>query len=113
MARKVKVLGPANDMIPEEEFILAKWVQNAAARGLRPTKKVSYRDRNGKPLDDGHRKEIQDRVYACCALGARDLEPDTEDTFILGVVEGNDGMDCPYGLETGYTIGQAFQHALR
>jgi hypothetical protein len=109
----------SKEEIHKAEIVLAKMIQSAKARGLRPTTKTLYRNRDGVPC--GPTTATQ-----CCAMGAFRLDepPDAHDGLPLssfpwgvpwGVVEGNDGHPPILYKEgvLGYAVGAAFQHAMK
>lgn len=115
MAKKLKVLGPANDRrVPRDEITLAKLVQNAKALGLKHTSGAFFRNADDQWEDNA------DFAVACCAIGASKLSPDTERSPHLGlpgIVTGNDHTDdATYTITEdyarGFTLGRAFREAM-
>jgi hypothetical protein len=109
MAKRVKVYGPANDNVPEEELFLAAIIQNAKAFGMKPTKGAFARYENGRALDLG-----LSGAAKVCALGAHMLAP-TSYAQPMGVVAGNDGAEWETndpGIVAGFAVGRAFQLAM-
>ena len=108
---KTKVFGTANDVdVPKVEFDLAKIVQNAKARGLKWTKYVNYRYKNGRPLEDYNR----DKVVFACARGASFLEEDTYDIDINAAANDNP-KDLEFNdiLEDSQALGIGYRLAMR
>lgn len=100
----------ANDEIPDDEMLLAKIIQNAAARGLKSCRSAPYRDWLGSPCDS-------DRAIMCCAIGSAALEKDTEVPMriLCFVSYGNDNQSkWGHGTDPydGETLGYAFVQAL-
>ena len=105
MAKRVKVLGPANDAGCEADIVLAKMLQSAEARGLKPMQ-GNYTDAYFQPNRE---------PTACCALGAWNFDEAGESALPYGIdgleiVNGNDGDDGIGGMS--YAIGAAFQEAM-
>lgn len=75
----MKTFGKANDKgVSNEEFAVAKLVQNARAYGLGWTKNTLYRDRYGKRQESF----IEGKTTRCCAIGAALLDKSTKDISI-------------------------------
>lgn len=101
MARRLRVLGPANDKgVPEEELVLARLVQNAKGRGLKACQHTAALYTNG-----GRKTHV-------CALGAACLHPNVAVSG-SAVVRGNDDLEPLSDDLTSWTIGAAFQDAMR
>lgn len=93
--------GRSNDEGREDEIVLAKMLQSARARGLRPHTGWFYDD-FAKPTK-------------CCALGAWKLDEDIGSLpySFSAVSAGNDDRNATFVNHTGYAIGAAFQEAMR
>jgi hypothetical protein len=103
---KNKPLGPSNDVaVPEEEFVLAKMLQSAKTRGLKACTGEYYKY-----------NETSQETEACCALGAWRLDEPDIGTPYPYLIRGNDGWETESVdalCLTGYSIGAAFQDAMR
>lgn len=93
--------------VPEDEIVLAKMIQSAKARGLKPTCGAFYRDAGGSWTNN------PSEAVECCAVGAWMLDEGSDAP--LNVVHGNDGIIVPdLGANfSGLSIGAAFQDAMR
>ena len=100
----MKSLGPSNDAIPSDEMLLAMALQSAQARGWKACMGQYYREADGTPANVVG-------AESCCAVGALLVDGDTKD-IPPGVVSGNDGL-YQYDYESGWTLGAAFQEAMR
>ena len=118
--KRVK-LGKSNDSIPEDEMILAKLIQTASARGLHSWRGCNFANPRGHSWD----QDDPDMV-ACCAKGAGILDFDLRSNpeKLTYANSGNDapddvndnligGMSLGDTEATGWTIGAAFEQALR
>lgn len=109
--RKTKSLGPANDRgVPRDELILARLIQNAAARGLKSCRGAYYK--NEDDVDVCARDATR-----CCAMGAAMLTPKLCPP--TAIIIGNDAKGNNPTPEiaddkwlSAYTIGAAFYEAL-
>lgn len=91
---------------PPEEIVLAKMIQSAKARGLKPIKGDFYQNH----IDDG-------RLKGCCARGAWALDEQMCHEGYLDIAQGNDATanhpnDGNVTDWRGYNIGVAFQEAM-
>jgi hypothetical protein len=105
-------LEPSNDDIPADEMLLAKMLQNANARDLKAARGYFFVDADDRPCD-------VNEAAACCAIGACQLELDTDverrDFSLLAT--GNDTVsywtdfvpDNTLSFSDGETLGHAFQ----
>lgn len=96
----------ANDAdTPLEELVLAKMLQSAWARGLKPHMYSMYND--------------ADEPTACCALGAFNLDELGASPHFAQIGRGNDTYDLAIHDAgqirdyDGYALGAAFQVAMR
>lgn len=136
MVFKMSRYPKANDKgIPEDELVVAKLIQNAAARCLVSNRGLVFKDAKGNavgPVTDVaitrimHKKLLANPpkgAVACCALGAACMTEDTGlylDHDPVLVTGGNDASD--YGQDYCLneqpilrliSIGRAFEQALR
>jgi hypothetical protein len=105
--KKTKSLGKSNDRdVPHDEMALAKLLQTANRLGLRSMRWAMYDTIGYKPKI----------TTACCALGASALGASALEFQDVSV--GNDCRDeldtsGPHTSLSGFTIGAAFEQALR
>lgn len=96
----------ANDEdVPLEEMVLAKMLQSARARGLRPIRHALYE----------YRGDGSTELRGCCAIGAFHLDTLGEPIHFRHISRGNDEVDYTFiNLdEVGFALGAAFQSAMR
>lgn len=107
---KIKTYGPSNDVgVPPGELMLAKMVQSAKARGMRPLHGPKYAMADGTYVAH-YQKETAE---CCCAYGAADLDNDVGGNF-SAVIQGHErpwDPSSPFD-DAAYQAGAAFDAAM-